>query len=131
MLEDINLVYVVIPFVVAAGIIQFLVKSSDNPVRDKITKLQVATALTGAFLTIMWLMLPSTPSLSTFGYPEDISDINTQEKVLKLLQRYNRAIVRTTDVVRWGTFVMIFWFLGSAYQLLKVLKGTIGAPPKV
>ncbi|MES2486739.1 MAG: hypothetical protein V4581_12435 [Bacteroidota bacterium] len=131
MFEDIDVVYIIIPFIVAAGVFQFFVKATGNPVKDKITKLQVAAGLTGAFLMVMWLILPSTPSLSTFGYPEDITDINTQEKILKLLQRYNKAIVRTTDVVRWSTFILVFWFMGSLYQLLKVLKATIATNDKV
>jgi amino acid transporter len=124
--EEIDVVWVVVPFIIAAAAYQVFVKRSADPMRDKINKLQVATALTGAFLMVMWLMLPQTPSLSTFGYPEDISDINSQEKILKLLQRYNKAIVRTTDVVKWGTFILVFWFMGSLYQLLKVLKERTG-----
>jgi len=132
MFEDFDVVWIVLPFIVVAGAYQFLArKNVDNPLKDSINKLQVATVITGAFLIVLWLMLPQTPSLSTFGYPEDISDINTQEKVLKLLQRYNKAIVRTADVVRWSTFIMAFWFMSAVYQFLKVLKRTIKASDNI
>jgi hypothetical protein len=62
-----------------------------------------------------------TPSLSTFGYPETVEEIATQEKVLKLLQRYNKAIVRTTEVLHWLLFISIFWFVGLMWQLMKIM----------
>lgn len=59
----------------------------------------------GLLSLVLWLMLPSTPSLSTFGYPETIDQIQSNEQILDYLQRYNKAIVRTTEVVYWFIFI--------------------------
>jgi cytochrome c biogenesis protein CcdA len=125
MFKDIDVVWIVVPFILAAFAARFLTKQQDDPLRDQLNKLQIVTVLTGAFLMAMWLILPATPSLSTFGYPEDVGQVNTPEKVLKFLQRYNQAIVRTADVVRWSLFIVVFWFIASVYQFIKVLKANL------
>lgn len=78
--------------------------------------------MTGVIMVVLWLSLPSTPSLSTFGYPDSIENINSQEKLLNLLQDYNRALVRTTEVVHWLIFIGMFWILMSVWQLLKAYR---------
>lgn len=75
----------------------------------------------GVMLGMLWFMLPFTTSLSTFGYPETTADIDSQEKILKLFQRYNKAISRTIDVLYWLLFMFTFWFVASMCQLFKVM----------
>src|SRR5262245_43204635 len=53
----------------------------------------VALAFCAASL-VLWFSLPSTPALSTFGYPKNLQQISEPAQVLALLQEYNRAIVR-------------------------------------
>lgn len=67
---------------------------------------------------LLWILLPSTPSFSTFGYPHSTSDIQTQEQQLKLLQEYNRSIVGTTNTVKWFIFFSVLWMV----SLLNVWK---------
>jgi hypothetical protein len=73
-------------------------------------------------MMILWFSLPITPSLSTFGYPEDIADIGSKEKLLKYLQRYNIAIVKTIDVVHYMIFITTFWLLLIINTLIKYVK---------
>src|SRR5438552_3612064 len=77
----------------------------------------------GAFLVLLWFLLPATPVLSTFGFPKTVEDIHSAERLLDYLQRYNRALVRTTEVLHWFIFVFVWWFLAALYSLTKVFGG--------
>jgi hypothetical protein len=72
-------------------------------------------------LIVLWFALPSTPSLSTFGYPADIEAIRQPQRLLYYLQDYNRALVRTTEAVHGLLFVIVWWFLSAVHSLLKSL----------
>jgi amino acid transporter len=75
----------------------------------------------GAVLLCLWFLLPHTPVLSTFGYPEQTADIDTPEKLLRYLQGTNRALVRTIDVLRNFLFVFVWIFLASIYGQSKLM----------
>lgn len=125
-LDKINLIWILIPFIVAGVIYSKIVRhKTGDPLRDNVKNVQIMFIVTGVVLAVLWLSLPSTPSLSSFGYPETVQDIGSQEKLLKLLQDYNRAIVRTTEVVHWMLFVFMFWILAAVYQLLEVYKNKL------
>lgn len=126
MLKDINLVFIILPFIAGAAIFVNVRKSkTGNMVQDKLNDLLTKTIIVGAFLVMLWFMLPFTSSLSTFGYPEDIADIDTQKKMLSLLQEYNKAITRTTDVLYWMIFIIAFWLLTSLYSAVKAIKDQV------
>jgi len=121
--KDIDLVWILLVLVVAAVIYSLVMRSkSGDRLRDKVNDMQRVLLITGVILGVMWMFLPQTASLSTFGYPEEASQVDTPKEVLKYLQRYNVAIVRTIDVVRWTLFIVVFWVLSAGYQLLKVFK---------
>ena len=125
-LDKINLIWILIPFIVAGVIYSKIVRhKTGDPVRDNVKNVQIMFIMTGVVLAVLWFSLPSTPSLSSFGYPETVQDIGSQEKLLKLLQDYNRAIVRTTEVVHWMLFLFMFWILTAVYQLLEVYKNKL------
>ncbi len=72
-------------------------------------------------LLLLWFALPSTPVLSTFGYPSNPEVVNQPRLLLPLLQNYNRAIVRTTDVVFWAIFILVWGVLLPIYYYAKIL----------
>jgi len=76
----------------------------------------------GAAMFVFWFMLPITPSLLTFGYPDSAADVNSSKKLLKYLQRYNEAIVKTTEVVHYMIFMTIFWLLPTLLSMVKRMK---------
>ena len=45
--------------------------------------------------------------------------------LLDLLQNYNRALVRTTDVLYWFVFTFVWWFLTSYHDFAKVIADTM------
>jgi hypothetical protein len=75
----------------------------------------------GAFCLLLWFLLPTTPVLSTFGYPTTEGNIQSASRLLKYLQDYNKAIVRTTQVVHWFIFVFVWWFLTSYFDFSKAI----------
>lgn len=71
---------------------------------------------------ILWFSLPYTAALGSFGYPYGLEDIATNERILKLLQRYNKAIVRTTEVLFWFIFFTSIWLNSLFYAYDNALK---------
>jgi hypothetical protein len=125
-LSEIDLTWILIPIIIAGVIFSRISKfKTGNVLRDRLKNLEIATIMTGAVLLVLWICLPQTPSLSTFGYPEEVADINTPEKVLKYLQRYNDALVRVIDVVKFSLFIVIFWVIASALRVISAYKDVL------
>ncbi|REL33547.1 hypothetical protein DYD21_09030 [Rhodohalobacter sp. SW132] len=76
----------------------------------------------GFLSIVLWFMLPITSTLSTFGFPETINEIQSNEQLLDYLQKYNKAIVRTTEIVHWFIFIFVWGFLTSLYSIIKTFK---------
>lgn len=126
LLENVNLVFIIIPFILGAVIYtKFARHKMGHPLRDGIKNLQIMLLIAGAMFIVMWILLPQTSSLSTFGYPETVDDINSQEKILKILQGQNKAIVRTTETVHWMLFILTFWIIVAVYPLIKLATDKI------
>jgi hypothetical protein len=86
----------------------------------EVKRLQQITFATGVMLVLLVLLLPTTPSLSTFGLPKTPSDLDSPERVLRYLQTYNKALTRTIDVTFWALFVFVWWFLAAVYSVSRV-----------
>ena len=82
---------------------------------DAFEKMKLSLILFGIYSVVLWLCLPHTPVLETFGYPETVNDIKTDSQILKLLQDYNKAIVRTTEILKWFLFGFIWFFMTNIY----------------
>jgi hypothetical protein len=86
--------------------------------------------LIGAFTGIAWLLsFGLTPSLSTFGYPETIEDIQNPEQILNYLQQYNRALVTNLLVFNWFIVTFSVWFLSSLYGFARTITNALLARP--
>jgi predicted membrane-bound dolichyl-phosphate-mannose-protein mannosyltransferase len=90
----------------------------------------LATVATGVLLLLLWFLLPQTPVLSTFGFPQSVEDIQSPKRLLQYLQDYNKALVRTTTVLNWFIFVFVGWFLTAIYALSKALSKVPDAQPE-
>ncbi|MDZ7659483.1 hypothetical protein [Fodinibius sp.] len=101
-------------------------RKQKNELEKAISLLKVNTIAVGLLSILLWFLLPSTPSLSTFGFPETVKEIQSNEQLLNYLQEYNQAIVRTTRVVYWFIFIFVWWFLASVYSFIKALSNQQG-----
>jgi len=110
---------VVVVFVVGYSLWQ---RKRKNDLEKAVSLLKVNTIAVGFLSILLWFLLPSTPSLSTFGFPETVKEIQSNEQLLNYLQEYNQAIVRTTQVVHWFLFIFVWWFLAAVYSVTKAVS---------
>ena len=121
--EDVHVGYLFLPVFIIAGIYAKLIKrDKGDPLRDSLKDVEIMLIGFGVIIFIAVLALPITPSLSTFGYPETLEDIGSQKKMLHLLQEYNKAIVRTTEVLHWMLFAAGIWVIGTLYKLISIMR---------
>lgn len=113
MFAEIPILYVV-SFLVFLYLIAYIVKFRDKNI-DAFYKMRLSLLLFAIYSLVLWLCLPSTPSLETFGYPESANDIKTDQQILKLFQDYNKALVRAIEVVHWFLFGFIWFFMTNIY----------------
>jgi heme/copper-type cytochrome/quinol oxidase subunit 2 len=129
MFSNIDLLYIFGPALLIAIIFLVTIKNRSNKqnaseLSKAIDHFKITSIVFGALLVVLWLSLPSTPSLKSFGYPDDISAIKGDAKVLNLFQEYNKAIVRTTEVLQWFMFLFIWWFLTILFGVAKAYKNS-------
>jgi len=117
-LENIDRIYYVILFVVIFIIGHFIV----NRKNDFKSTLQFRLIFYGVVMSFILFSLPSTPSLASFGYPNAIEDIEDKQKLLKYLQDYNEALVKTTEAVYWMIFITVFWLVSIISSIIKHFK---------
>jgi len=125
--ENSNFLLTFAPAMVLFGIVIIFLgirrkRRNLGPVASAMEHFVVSSIAFGILLSILWMSLPSTSSLKTFGYPDDLSNIETKEQMLTLFQSYNKAIVRTTEVLSWFLFVFIWWFLATLVGVMISLK---------
>jgi heme/copper-type cytochrome/quinol oxidase subunit 2 len=128
-----QLAYILLPVIVFWVVVSVVMrvrmtKESDAAKRAWMNFKLIAIA-SATLLVILWFALPSTPSLSTFGYPKGLDDVSDPRRLLKYLQDYNRAVVRTTEVVQWLLFLFIFWIGSALYDFLRTLTKPPAANP--
>lgn len=125
MFPGINTAYLLLPAIVLIVILNLVFRRRSralrNPIQRALIELRIGLGFSGAFAILLWFLLPSTPVLSSFGFPDSVQDVQPPERLLKLLQDYNRALVRTTDVVFWFLFVFVWWCLSSIYVFSKAI----------
>src|SRR5690606_32072058 len=113
MFKEIPIIYVV-ALLFLMYLIAYFVKFKNKNV-DAFEKMKLSLILFGIYSVVLWLCVPLTPTLETFGYPETVNDIKTDAQILNLLQEYNKAIVRTTDILKWFLFGFIWFFMTNIY----------------
>jgi hypothetical protein len=102
-------------------VLNFWLNKGEDKVSRALTLLKINTIAVGALSVVLWFLLPSTATLSSFGLPETAQEIQSNEQILRYLQEYNRAIVRTTSVVYWFLFIFVWWFLSAVYVALTIV----------
>lgn len=80
----------------------------------------------GFLLIVLWFMLPPTATLSTFGFLETGSGIQSNEQLLEYIQGHNDAIVRTAQVVHWFIFLFVWGLLTALYSVTKAFSSKRG-----
>ena len=133
MFIDIQLAYILLPVVLfwlAVSVVMRLRQTKEpDTARRAWMNFKLNAIASATLLVILWFALPSTASLSTFGYPKGLDDVSDPRRLLKYLQDYNRAVVRTTEVVQWLLFLFVWWFGSALYDFLRTLTKPPAANP--
>jgi hypothetical protein len=103
--------------VLGAALVQ-RVRTQKTDLGGTVAALRIVVLAFSAATLVLLFSLPSTPVLSTFGYPGVGSAITAPGSLLHLLQDYNRAIVRTTEVLHWFLFLFVFGLVAPAGSIL-------------
>lgn len=117
-LQNLDSIYICL-VLLSMFIIRHLIVQRKNDL--KLT-LQFRLIFYGVLMFIFLFSLPSTPSLASFGYPDNNEDIQNSKKLLHLLQDYNKALVKTTEVLHWMIFITVFWFVSVVSTIIKHFK---------
>lgn len=115
----------VLAVVIANLVTRYRLRHEQDSLKKTLKLFRVHLVCMGAFCIVLWFLLPMTPVLSTFGYPKTARDIQSTESLLRYLQDYNRALVRTTQVLHWFIFVFGWWFIAMLFELSKTLSTKI------
>lgn len=122
MFQNISLLYIFMPAFILLLIIRVINTIKAGPFKNQfeqsIYNLRITVIEIGVLLILLYLILPSTPPLSS-SYPTDINSANTNEKILSYLQKYNQAIVRTIDVLKLSLFILAWGLISSIYSIMK------------
>ena len=133
MFEHTSLITVLMPtivvLVVASYIMHLREKPSSNPALDALVRFRRMTIGTGIFLVVLLFCLPVTPVLGTFGFPQTIEDVQSPKRLLDYLQNYDKALVRTTEVLYWFLFVFVWWFLAAVHSMTRAFQDTAKLRP--
>ena len=122
---DSKILYIAVAVAIAANIAWRIVLRHEQDPLQKVLKLaRLNLLIMGGFCLLLWWQLPITPVLDTFGYPQSEIDVQQAKSVLRYLQDYNRALVRTTQVLSLFIFAFVWWFIAMLVDLSKLLSTT-------
>jgi hypothetical protein len=107
-------------------IFRLYLRRHTDPLRRAWMQFRFDTIAVGAMLLLLWFCLPVTAVLSTFGYPNGVEAVTQPQVLLNTLQEYNRALVRTTEVVYWLLFFFVWWFLTSLLAFSQAMTAAAG-----
>jgi hypothetical protein len=92
-----------------------------DPIKRTWMNFKVTTFGFGMMLAILWMALPATPSLSTFGQSKGLNDVTNPQVLMIYLRECTQAVVRTKEVVGLLIVLLILWVGSALYDFLKML----------
>lgn len=124
MFSNIELYYVLGPAIIITGIVlvtfsKRIKKRGGTELSKAIERFKITSIVFGGILLLLLLTLPR-----TFGFPKNLSTVKDDAEVLALFQAYNKAIVRTTEVLHWFIFSFVVWFLTTLNGVFKALANS-------
>ncbi|MGA1983430.1 MAG: hypothetical protein ABSG84_13315 [Acidobacteriaceae bacterium] len=102
------------------AIAQFKGSKLTDPLARECERFRFRMIGLGVVLLVLLFALPVTAVLGTFGYPTSLEP----HSLLQQLQESNRALVRTTEVLYWLIFLLIWWLIASLFRFSKELGST-------
>ena len=117
--------YIAVAVAILANLaLRYFLRREQDPLRKALKLFRFNLLIVGGFCLLLWWQLPITPVLSTFGYPQNEINVQSAKPLLGYLQDYNRALIRTTEVLSRFIFVFVWWFIATLFDLSKTLSTT-------
>jgi hypothetical protein len=110
---------VIVVFVIASWIARFYLVRGKKGLEREFASIQISLVCGGCLIVFLLFLLPSTPVLGSFGYPKTLADIDDPSNLLRLLQKYNQALVRTTSILHFLMLIFVFFVIEPFYRLAK------------
>jgi Na+/serine symporter len=133
MFTDAQLAYLLVPVILCWLVVAVLMRrrqaKEPDPIKRAWINFKVTTIGSGIVLVILWLALPSTASLSTFGHSKGLSDVTDPQVLMIYMRDCIQAVVRTTEVVGWLLFLLVLWFGSALYDFLRILTQRTASNP--
>lgn len=128
MFDGVNFYYIVLPAALVVAIMIVLAKRKIDREVDTVKRaletVRLYVAVTLLLSMLLWCLLPNVAVLGSFGYPTEVNNIQDPALLLTYLQNYNKAIVRTTQVVQMFLLFFAALFLATLYILSSELIKT-------
>src|SRR5690625_378837 len=105
-------------------IVYYRFRGSDNRIGSAFAQWKLTMVWVIVFLIALWMFLPSAHNIRYFAYPESISDIQNESKMLRILQRQNQDLATTLTILNWFLFILIWMFLVPTYEIIKTILNT-------
>jgi energy-coupling factor transporter transmembrane protein EcfT len=125
MFDGVGFYYVVLPAVLVVAIMIVLAKRKIDRESDTFKRaletVRLYVAITLLLSMLLWCLLPNVAVLGSFGYPTEANSLQDPALLLNYLQSYNKAIVRTTQVVQMFLLFFAALFLATLYVLTSEL----------
>ena len=128
MFDGVGFYYIVLSAALVVAIMIVLAKRKIDREVDTLKRaletVRLYVAVTLLLSMLLWCLLPNVAVLSSFGYPTEVSKIQDPALLLTYLQSYNKAIVRTTQVMQMFLLFFAALFLATLHILLSELIKT-------
>jgi hypothetical protein len=99
-------------------------RRETRPLVRAVASIRTNTLAFSAAAVVLLFSLPSMPVLSSFEYPKTLQQISEPARMLELLQAYNRAIVRTTEVLWLFILLFVSVLVGSTMSIISIARAT-------
>ena len=99
-------------------------RRATGPLARAVASIRITMLSFSAAALLLLFSLPSTSDLSTFEYPKTLQQISEPARMLELLQAYNRAIVRTTEVLWLFILLFVSVLVGSTMSIISIARAT-------
>lgn len=117
--------YIAVAVAILANVaLRYFTRHEQDPLRKALKRVRLNLVIVAGVCLMLWWQLPMAPILGSFGYPQTEIDVQSAKSLLRYLQDYNQALVRTIHVLSMFIFVFVWWFITMLFDLSKTLSAT-------
>src|ERR1044072_885082 len=127
MFSDKDLTTILFPVIgawVIIRIIEWYVSRNKPPMKKALNSFTAGLLMMGILTGALYLSLPLTFGLESYGYPEEFKSL---QEVHKYLQEHNHILARLREIMHWFLFFFAIVFLQTLHSFAKAVAGNNGS----